>query len=124
QFLRTDSFVECGGEDLVVDLTRQVGEGIVLALGFARRVGIGVVIVRHLIRGGVGRFHFAGLLIFGSGFGFLGLRLISAGIVLAVLVAFRSFRLVLLIVFAIVLLVVAKLFGHVHGSEHVANGAC
>src|SRR5690606_3459471 len=125
EFFRADRLVELRGEDLVVDLFRKIGEGVVLALGLAGRLGFLVVVVGELVGGGVGRLHLAGLLLAFGTVLFLGLRLVGTGVVLATLVAaFLALRLRFLAVLGLVrLLLVAEVLGHFHGGKHLANDA-
>src|SRR5690606_20539905 len=108
KLLGPDRLVERAGVDLGVDLLGQVREGVVLPPGFARRLGVEVLVVGKFVGAGFRGFRFAGLLIFAGAVAFLGLRLLGAGVVLAALLAaFLALRLVLFVFRFLALLVLA-----------------
>src|SRR5690606_19515025 len=122
QFLGADDLVELRGEYLVVNIPRQRREGILVALGLARSLGIDVLFVRQVVRRGVRRLRLDCLLVILGSFGIVRLRIVAPGIVLAAFLALiLPLRLVFLAVLVfLALFLVAELLGHIHGGEHVA----
>src|SRR5690606_9210248 len=112
-------------EDFVVDFPGQVEERIIVALGFAGRLGVGVVGIAVVVGRLVGGFGLGRLLLVGGGFRIVLLGLLGAGIVLsAVLALLLALRLVVFLVLVVFrLVVVAQFLGHLHGGQHFAHDA-